>query len=478
MLRLDRIGLRISSVFERTVPDPFVIAILLTLFTAAITLAFGRWPNVPEGGSTLLSLLDSWRGDGGIWAFLAFSMQMSLILVTGYALAESRPVRALIDALVTVPRTTAQAVFLVGLVAGALGLINWGLGLVAGALIARDAGRSLHGRGIRAHYPLIVAAGYLGMLVWHGGLSGTAPLKSSTARELIDTFYRARPDVGLVELARLGVADGVSLGATLATPMNLLITGVLVVGIPALLMLFAPRNERDISDVTKAAVARNASRLASGIDDIASRGVPDRLFTSPTVAWLLAVPLLAGFVRYGTTDGLGQLGPNEIVMLMLAVGLICHNSLRSYAASAEDGARACAGIILQFPLYAGIMAMLRDSGMIADISNWFVRAGSETTIPLMTFLSAGLVNLFVPSGGGQWGIQGLIALQAAHEAGIDPGKMIMSVAYGDQLTNMLQPFWALPLLGITGVKARDIVGYTAIAMLAAGVWIGMCLLVF
>ncbi|RPJ64310.1 MAG: short-chain fatty acid transporter, partial [Acidobacteria bacterium] len=124
------------------------------------------------------------------------------------------------------------------------------------------------------------------------------------------------------------------------------------------------------------------------------------------------------------------------------------------------------------------MAMLRDSGLIADISTWFVRAGNETTVPLMTFLSACLVNLFVPSGGGQWGIQGLIALEAAHEAGIDPGKMIMAVAYGDQVTNMLQPFWALPLLGITGVKARDIVGYTAIAMLAAGAWIAVCLVVF
>ncbi|HSK09258.1 MAG TPA: TIGR00366 family protein, partial [Vicinamibacterales bacterium] len=239
-IRLDRVGLRVSAAFERLVPDPFVIAVLLTVVTAAIAIAFGRWPDLPDGASRLVALLDSWRGEDGIWGFLGFSMQMSLVLVTGYALAESRPVRAVVGQLVTWPRNTAQAVLLVGLVASALGLVNWGLGLIAGALIARDAGESLQRRGIRAHYPLIVAAGYLGMLVWHGGLSGSAPLKSSTARELVDTFWRTRPDVGATELARLGVPDGVPLDATLATPMNLVVTAVLLVGIPALLMLFAP----------------------------------------------------------------------------------------------------------------------------------------------------------------------------------------------------------------------------------------------
>ena len=477
MARLDRVGLRITSLFERVVPDPFVIAVLLTLVTAAIVLLIGRWPNLPEDGSRLVALLDSWRGEGGLWAFLAFSMQMSLILVTGYALAESRPVRALMGGLVTWPRNTSQAVFLVGVVSSGLGVINWGLGLIGGALIARDAGASLHQRGIRAHYPLIVAAGYLGMLVWHGGLSGSAPLKSSTARELIDTFWRSRPDVGATELARLGIPGGVSLGATLGTPMNLVITAVLVVGVPALLMLFAPTDDRDVRDITGTTPARPLRNQATD-HTRASTGVPDRLFDAPMVAWLLAAALLVSFGRYATTEGIGQLGPNEIVMLMLGAGLVCHGSLRSYTVSAEGGARACTGIILQFPLYAGIMAMLRDSGLIADISLWFVRAGNETTIPLMTFLSAGLVNLFVPSGGGQWGVQGLIALEAAHEAGIAPGKMIMAVAYGDQLTNMLQPFWALPLLGITGARARDIVGYTAIAMIAAGAWIALCLVVF
>ncbi|RPJ70906.1 MAG: short-chain fatty acid transporter, partial [Acidobacteria bacterium] len=315
MARLDRVGLRISSAFERVVPDPFVIAILLTAVTAAIVLAVGRWPGLPPDGSRLVAVLDSWRGEGGLWAFLGFSMQMSLILVTGYALAESRPVRAVIGRLVQRPRNTAQAVFLVGVVSGGLALVNWGLGLIAGALIARDAGASLHRRGIRAHYPLIAAAGYLCMLVWHGGLSGSAPLKSSTARELIDTFWRATPDVGTAELARLGIPDGVPLGATLGTPLNIVITAVLVVGVPAFLMLFAPADDRDVRDITDSTAGRPPRNQDTADHTRASRGIPDRLFDAPLVAWLPAAALLAAFGRYATTEGIGRLGPNEVVML-------------------------------------------------------------------------------------------------------------------------------------------------------------------
>ncbi|MEO1512254.1 MAG: TIGR00366 family protein, partial [Planctomycetota bacterium] len=141
----------------------------------------------------------------------------------------------------------------------------------------------------------------------------------------------------------------------------------------------------------------------------------------------------------------------------------------SYARAAEDGARGCAGIILQFPLYAGIAAMLKTSGLVAMFARGAAELPSWALEPGMFFLS-GVVNFFVPSGGGQWGIQGPIALEAAAAAGTDPGRMIMAVAYGDQLTNMLQPFWALPLLAITGVKAREIVGYTAVVMLAAAAW--------
>jgi len=461
---ISRVGLAVSRAFERAAPDPFAIAILLTLLTGILALLLGSFDTAP-GASRIVALLDAWRADSGLWKFLAFGMQMCLILVTGHALASSRPVRSVIDALARLPRDTAQAAGLVAAVACIAGLINWGLGLIVGALLARQVGLALRHKGYAAHYPLICAAGYMGLLVWHGGLSGSAPLSMTTAQgasKVLPQEYLDR-------------MSGVPLAETLFSPMNLVITAGLVIGVPVLLMFMAPKaaeHVRTIDEFDPPAPAR----------DVAMPGdhpsVPDRIDRSPVLAWMIALPLLLAVARYAQDPGLGRVGINQINAVMLALGLILHGSPRAYMDAVSDAARSCAGIIIQFPLYAGIMAMMVVSGLIGAMADRFVSIGNETTIPVLSYLSAGVVNLFVPSGGGQWGIQGPVALQTGLDAGIPPGKMIMAVAYGDQLTNMLQPFWALPLLGITGCRARDIVGYTAIVMVFAGLWMGLGLLVF
>ncbi len=462
---ISRVGLAVSRVFQRCVPDPFVIAIFLTLLTALLALLAGDFKAQPDA-SRLVTLLDAWRADSGLWKFLAFGMQMCLILVTGHALASSRPVRSVIDALAGLPRNTAQAAGLVAAVACFAALINWGLGLIVGALLAREVGRALATRGQRAHYPLICAAGYMGLLVWHGGLSGSAPLSMTTIEGAAKVLPQAYVD-------QLGDA-GIPLRETLFSGMNLVVTAGLVIGVPILLMLMAPTDPQSMRTIDDFDPPKPP---ADDPGNASTPGLPDRLETSPVVVWLIAVPLLLAVARYAQVTGLGRVGLNQVNAVMLALGLILHGSARAYMNAVIEGARGCAGIIVQFPLYAGIMAMMAVSGLVGQMARGFVGVGNDTTIPLLTFLSAGVVNLLVPSGGGQWGIQGPIALQTGLAAGIPPGKMIMAVAYGDQLTNMLQPFWALPLLGITGCKARDIVGYTAVVMVFAGMWMALGLLV-
>jgi short-chain fatty acids transporter len=485
---LSRLGLILSSAFRRTAPDPFVIAILLTIVTAILALTVGSFD--PDSPSRLVALLDAWRIDAGLWKFLAFGMQMCLILVTGHALACTRPVRSAIDALADLPHSTAQAAALVGFVAAVTGVINWGLGLIVGALLARDVGRSMHRRGIPAHYPLLCAAGYIGLLVWHGGLSGSAPLSMTTAAG-------AAKVLPADQLAQLGTA-GIPLSQTILSPMNLFVTGGLLLIVPVILAMLAPRRVEHMLPIDQCAsdlLATDFTEPIASPQPGKTRTLPDWLDKSFVVSWLLAIPLLIAFVRYGyvtggaadvtgiekyaaTLRGFNNLGLNEINMFMLALGLILHGSPVAYMNAVTDGARGCAGIIVQFPLYAGIMAMMAASQLVLKCSHWFTDIGNTTTVPVLSFCSAGIVNLFVPSGGGQWGIQGPVALAAGHDAGVATGKMIMSVAYGDELTNMLQPFWALPLLAITGVKARDIVGYTAVVMCAAGLWMLLGLFIF
>ena len=208
------------------------------------------------------------------------------------------------------------------------------------------------------------------------------------------------------------------------------------------------------------------------------KSLPDWLNHSSIISYCIGGLLIIALGRHVMLNGVDRLGLNEITMFMLAIGILLHKSPLKYMDAVTKGEKGCAGIIIQFPLYAGIMAIMTASGLMAELTAAFVEASSQNSAPLSTMVSAGIVNLFVPSGGGQWAIQGPIALESGVRLGIAPGTMVMAVAYGDQLTNMLQPFWALPLLAITGVRARDIVGYTAIIMIVSAIWIATGLLIF
>lgn len=460
---LSTLGQRLARVFRATAPDPFVLAILLTALTFLLALFFTDREGAGTGDYAR-TLLNAWQG--GFWNLLGFAMQMCLILVTGHALASSPPVAALLRKLAAIPRTGAQATAMTALVAICFGLVNWGLGLIVGALLARDVSRALRAKGIAMPNGLLAAAGYTTMMVWHGGLSGSAPLAAAN-----ETQQRAI--LGEELAASVGA---IPVSATIFTPFNLLVTGGLVVIIPALFALLAPKRLNHTTPALSEPTTTPDTPVIVPADDAPGR-FPSMLERSPLLVWLIALPALLWLATRFADRGLAALDLNTANLLFLSVGLALHGSARRYADAIDDAARGCAGIILQFPLYAGIIGLMTASGLAAQISSWFVAqsGGAQGGLSVMTFLSAGLVNLFVPSGGGQWSVQGPIAMQAALDAGVNPARLVLAVSYGDQWTNMLQPFWALPALAITGAKARDVVGYTALALVVGGVWIAGCL---
>lgn len=455
------LGLKISAGFRRTAPDPFVLAVLLTLVTLVLVLV-----RTDMGFDDAVR---AWAGTEGVWSagLLKFGMQMCLILVTGHALASSPPVSRGLDQLAGLAKGPGTAVALVALVAVSLGVLNWGLGLIAGALMARRVGVATEKRGVRVHYPLLAAAGYTGLLVWHGGFSGSAPLKVTTDEQIGDIFGGEAP------FGALSIMD------TVLSPMNLMVTGGLLLIVPTLMMLMHPKRDEDVRPASAFGVTPEGDAPAV---DVEKPLVPRALEDTPVVSFLLVG--LIGWWAYGYyfpsqgASGITRLTPDTVNLTVLMLGLLLHGTPARYVRAVEEAARGCAGIILQFPLYAGIMGLMSVSGLSAELSTAIAASSNETTLPLLTLVSAGVVNLFVPSGGGQWAVQGPIAMQAAVDAGVSPSKMVMAVAYGDELTNMLQPFWALPLLAITRAKARDIVGYTAIVMVVAAAWMMLGLLVF
>ncbi|MDP6987010.1 MAG: TIGR00366 family protein [Phycisphaerales bacterium] len=459
---IQRIGSIVTAVFRRIVPDPLVIAIALTIGVFVAAVVWGRFPE--EVGGPLgrsMWLLDAWRGGSGLWKLLGFAMQMCLILLGGHILAEAPPVRRVLQRLASIPRSGPAAAAMVGLVAMMLGIANWGLGLIGGAVLARETGRSLAGRGIPAHYPLLAAAGYTGLLVWHGGFSGSAPLSMTTAAGAEKVLPKAM----------VGIDALTPLSDTILSPSNLLITGGLLLIVPILLWLMSPRREVESIAVFLPDEPSDASTKPP-IDTL-----PDWLNHTRLMTTILGLGLLAAAVTSTVHNGIDRLGLNDVIMYLLAAALLVQQSPESFMHAAARAAAGCAGIIVQFPLYAGIMGLMVASGLVQMLTSGLLDLASPETLEFWTMVSAGIVNLLVPSGGGQWAVQGPIALTAAQEAGVGNGSMVMAVAYGDELTNMLQPFWALPLLAVTGVRARDIVGYTAIIMVVAGAWMSLWLLV-
>lgn len=446
---IERLGARLSRIAGRVVPDPLVLAIGLTVVVAAgaaLLLLDAR----TSLGDVPGRLFDGWAGGFSDPALLGFALQMCLVLVTGHALALSPPVQAAIAALARVPRSAGQATMLVAAVSCVAAVIHWGLGAVVGALVAREIGRHASARGTPVHYPLLGAAAYSGLAVWHGGLSGSAPLKV------------AEPGHFAAD-----VAGVVPIGETLLSPLNLAITGGLVIAIPLLCWAMTPRDPAKM--VPPPPLPPLPDRAAAP-----PSSVPEVLVESPAVGITIGVVGL-GSVLASLAFGNLRFDLNFVNLLFLFLGIACQGRLRAYLEAVADGARGAGAIIVQFPLYFGILGLMKASGAIAWLSESLTDFAGASSFPVVAFLSAAFINLFIPSGGGQWAVQGELLLSAGDQLGVDPGTTVMAFSYGDACTNMLQPFWALPLLGIMGLRARDILGYTTIicVAMAAAVSLGL-----
>ncbi len=424
---------RLQRVAARVVPDPFVLALGLTGLVAALS-ALRIAGGAVEGGDAGLvwTLWRGWFGGFSGTGGLAFALQMALVLVSGHALAESPPVRRGIDALAARVRGPSSAAVLVTLVSCGAALLNWGLGAVAGALVARRVRVHAAVRGVPIAYPVLGAAAYAGMAVWHGGMSGSAPLKVAESGHFLE--------------ATLGV---VPLGQTLGGALNLCVTPALI----AVFVLLTVLMSRSAGAQVPAPDGGEAAVPAAGD---ASAGV-----SSSWLGWLAGGGLGALVVAAAVT-GRTAVDINLVNAAFVALGLVAHGSVQRYVDAVAEGARGAGAIVLQFPFYFGIIGLMQAGGLIEWASDALVSVASPASFPAVAFVLAGVTNFFVPSGGGQWAVQGPILAEAGMSLGVDASTIVMAFAYGDAWTNLIQPFWALPLLAVMGLRARDIIGYTAV----------------
>ena len=441
----------IENAFRKLIPAPFTLAVLLTLFT--MLLAFFFTGRTSAAGA--VEILKSWQT--GMWdpALLVFAVQMMLILVLGHILVLSKPVAKLTSRLTAFVSGNTSAVITVSVSTMLVAFFNWGLGLIFGAIMARKVAEAAQERGFRINYPLIGAAGYVGLMVWHGGISGSAPLKAAEKGHLASLFSGMEKEAFVSQLP-----SQISAESTIFSGFNLLLFGILLFIVPFVLYLISKKSSTTAVDYP-ASEENIIKKAISGAE---------RLDHSRLLSLLFGLLLiLAFFASYWNELIQANLTPNMLNFLMLGLCILFHGSFVSFLKALDEAIIGAGAILIQFPLYFGIMGIMKDTGMVNQIALFFVGIASEQSLPVFTFLSAGLVNIFVPSGGGQWAIQGPVVLQSAMELGVPLNKAIMAFAYGDQVTNMLQPFWALPLLAITKLKAREILPYTLVLLLTGTV---------
>lgn len=426
--RMGRAAAGLDRFSRRWVPGSFTIAWILTLIVLLLAMTWGR--------ASFLDCARSW-GDG-FWELLSFSMQMCLIVFTGSIVAVSPPVARFLAWLAGRPRTPIQAVLLMALVSMLLALLHWGVSLVAGAVLIRELGR----RKIGVDFRLLVAAAYLGLgLTWHAGLSGSAPLLVATPGNFL------AKDFGLIPIAR-----------TTFSTFNLILVAVVVLVFSILTPLLHPPREETVEAGPEQLAAIRLFRPPARPAGTDARTPAARIDYSRAVNLTFGALALAWLGTYLARPQ-HPVTLDTLNFCMLALGVMLHPSAASLVRAAEDAGGLVFGIILQFPIYSGIYGIIKGTGLAVAAAHAFTAIATPATYPAIVFWYSGLVNYFIPSGGSKWAVEAPYILGASKALGVPYAKTVIAYAWGDMSTNIIQPFWAIPLLAAARIDFREILRF-------------------
>lgn len=434
------------GLFERIIPDPFVLAILITMVVVVVAVLVA--PRVSFEG-----IVGGWYK--GFFNILTFAFQITLVLVTGHAFAHARPVQALFRAVVAVARTPAQAAALTFLSVAVASFFNWGLGLVVAALLAREVAKRM-----RVDFAWIVAAGFSGWVVWASGISSSIALAQSTHGSAMNVVEKLTGAV-------------LPFSEMVFTRFNLVPVLVMLVLTPIVLALIRPREDEVI-----------VLDLEKNPDPPVRQRLRGRLTPAQWIenSWVGSAFIgLAGlsFLAIALTRHLAAFsGVNAVIFLMFVGGVVLHGYPLAYADAVKNAARQTGSMMLQYPLYGGIMGIMDATGLPDVLSHFFIQISTAHTLPFWSYVCSLLVTFLVPSGGGHWAVQGPFVIPAAVALHASVPGTTMAVAMGEQVSNMLQPFWAAPVVAMAGVGVQRVLGFTVMTFALAAVVFGAALLIF
>jgi short-chain fatty acids transporter len=427
---LSRLATALTAVTQRWIPSAFSIAVLLTFVIFAIAIAAGARPA---------RVLIEWGN--GFWTLLPFAMQMALVILTGFIVSAAPVMERLFARLAAVPRSPRAAVVMMALVSMGLAWFHWGLSIVGCAMFVRYVARAQPG----VDYRLLVAAAYFGMgATWHSGLSASAPLLVATPGH----FLEAR--IGVIPVTR-----------TIFHPFNLVLT-VIVVGTLALLAWALHPRREDTVTIDPATLDALGGFTPPPRPD--TRGLATAIDHTWWLNGVIGLTGVAWLAWHFMTRG-AALTLDVLNFAFLMLGILLHRNPASLLAAAEQGASLLAGVVLQFPFYAGMYGVIQGTGLSAAAGQWIADAANPRLFPLLLYWYSGIVNYFVPSGGSKWAIEAPYLVDAAERLGVGVDQVVVAYAWGDMATDLIQPFWALPLLAAARLDFRDIMGYATLVFI-------------
>jgi short-chain fatty acids transporter len=435
---LARAGARLASFCERWFPDAFVFAL------AAIVIVFLGGLSIGIPAAKLAS-----EFGGGFWSLVNFTMQMAIIIVGGFVVASSPPVARLTSKLAAIPRTARGAVAFVAMFAMLSALISWGLSLIFTGLLVRAVVRRYESRGTRVDYRALGAAAYLGLgTVWALGLSSSPALLMATKTAIPPALFEI---TGVIPLTQ-----------TIFLWQSMAMAAILIAVAVTVAYYSAPR-EHESRTFAEAGVAFEdvAAERATTLQTPA-----DRAENSPILSVLIAL-LLFWFLAQQLRErgGLAAVDLNNFNLAFVAFGLLLHWRPRSFLRAVGQAVPATAGVLIQFPFYGGIFGMIAKTEMSERLAKLFIEYSTKDSFPVVIAIYSACLDLFLPSGGGKWVVEAPYVMQAAKELGVHLGWTVQVYNVAESVPNLINPFWMLPLMGILGVKARDLAGYSILQLL-------------
>jgi short-chain fatty acids transporter len=421
-------------VFEHIMPDPLVLAIGLTFLVALAAALFASNGFIPV-------ILDSWYS--GVFNILGFAFQMILILATGHALAHAPVVQRGLRSLVSGLRTPNQAVVLTFLVAATASWLNWGFGLVVGAILAREVAKR-----VRLDFGWLVAAAYSGWVIWASGPSSSIALSQATHGNALNVVEKITGKL-------------LPFGETVFTTFNLVPTILIVLVMPLVFIAVRPRDD-EMEVFVPPQDEAEPPRRQEGPLSFSHRANHSRVVSLFMVA--LGIGYLA---RTWRAKGF-SLDVNTVILIFLITGIALHGYPVAYGNAMKNAAKQTGSMMLQYPIYGGIMGIMDGTGLAAMISKFFVAIATAHTLPFWTYFASLFITFMVPSGGGHWAVQGPFAVPAAVSLHASIPATTMGVAMGEQVANMLQPFWALPVVAMAGIGIQRVLGFTVVTFAVAG----------